>query len=160
MDQRQVEDALDRHVPRLRALALAFCSSVFFYVLVAWILIEVVGFEALADLPFAIVAAVAILQLLVILAGWLASLRMRVPRGDSGSSPAHIEESLQRYMSSVVVASALREVASVVGLVLTLLTGDLTWVIALGAAATISMMVHWPRREAVRDFLQQQRAAR
>jgi hypothetical protein len=160
MDQRQVEDALDRHMTRLRALALAFCFSVGFYVLIGWILIALVGFEALAGLPFALVASVAVLQLLVILAGYLVSLRMRVPRGDFDGSAAHIEEALQRYLSSVVVASALREVAAVVGFVLTLLTGNLVWVIGLGAVATISMMVHWPRREAVRDFLQQQRATR
>jgi branched-subunit amino acid transport protein len=50
----------------------------------------------------------------------------------------------------------MREVASVVGLLLSLLTRDVIWVILLGGAALVSMLVHWPRRAALEDWLQQQ----
>jgi hypothetical protein len=106
-------------------------------------------------------------QLLVILAGWLLSLSMRRPdhaRRNTTASGADTEidadEAMQRYTNSVVVAAALREIASIVGLALTLLTASMTWMLLLGGAALTSMLIHWPRRAAIEDFLQQQGTAR
>jgi hypothetical protein len=67
-----------------------------------------------------------------------------------------VDEAMQRYTKSLLVAAGTREFASVVGLVLTLLTGNLTWVLVLSGVALVSMLIHWPRRAAVEDFLQQQ----
>jgi len=167
MDQRRVDDAIDRHLPRLSIVALAFCASAVTYVVVGMVLVEVVGFEALAALPRTVATAIAVSQLLVILAGYLVSRAIRTAAPSPQTSGAvneaardDAEEAMQRYTRSVIVASALREVAAVVGLVLTLLTGELLWVLLLSAAATISMVVHWPRRDAVQDYLEQQRVAR
>jgi hypothetical protein len=66
---------------------------------------------------------------------------------------------MQRYTRSVVVAAALRESASTVGLVLSLLTADPTWVLLLAGAALLSMLIHWPRRAGVEDWLLRQRIA-
>lgn len=167
MDQRRVGDAIGRHLPRLNILALAFSASAVAYVLVGWLLTQVVGIEPLADLPRAVVASIAVLQLLVIVAGWLLSgvIRNAAPAPSTAGAVNQAarddaEEAMQRYTRSVVVAAALREVAAVVGLVLTLLTGEIAWVAALSGAALLSMVVHWPRRGAVQDFLEQQRVAR
>jgi hypothetical protein len=170
MDQREIDRAIDRHLTRLRVIGLAFCASVAVYVGVAWLLIEILAFTGVLELPFVAATSIAVGQLLVILAGYLISRAMRkapssgatgvVREGAAGRSAADAEEAMQRYTQSVIVASALREVAAVVGFVLTLLTGQIVWVALLSGAALISMLVHWPRREAVRDFLQQQRMAR
>lgn len=167
MDQRRVDDEIGRHLPRLNILALAFCASAVMYVFVGAVLIEVVGFDALAALPRTVITAIAVSQLLVILAGYLISRAIRAAAPSPQTSGAvneaargDAEEAMQRYTRSVIVASALREVAAVVGLVLTLLSGELVWVVVLSAAATISMIVHWPRHGAVQDYLEQQRVAR
>lgn len=183
MDPRQIDAAVDAHIPQLRVLALAFCASVAVYALVAWLLVALLDFGGIMELPFNVAAAIAAVQLLVILAGYLLSRAIRrppdrsqaaggaSPRGASAGSrdarpgvetvPLATGESaaaaMQRYTKSVIVASALRELAVVVGFLLTLFTGDLTWVLLLGGIALISMLVHWPRRDAVYDFLQQQR---
>lgn len=167
MDQRRVDDAIARYLPLLNILAFAFCASVVVYIVVGWLLIDVLGFEALAALPPAMVTAIAASQLFVILAGYLISNAIRGPapaRQRSGgidrATSDDAEADMQRYARSVIVASALREVAAVVGLVLTLLSGELVWVALLGAATIVSMIVHWPRRGAVQDYLEQQRVAR
>lgn len=185
MDPRQIDAAVDAHIQQLRVLALAFCASVAVYALVAWLLVALLDFGGIMELPVNIAAAIAAVQLLVILAGYLLSRAIRRPpdrsqaAGASSASPRgasaasrdarpgvetvplargdSVATAMQRYTKSVIVASALRELAVVVGFLLTLFTGDLTWVLLLGGIALISMLVHWPRRDAVYDFLQQQR---
>jgi len=160
MDQRAIDNALQRHIGRLRTLATAFCASAALYIVVAVILERVVGLDALMEIPFSVAAGIAVLQLLVILAGYLISRAMRAPRRSRTGAAPDPEEALGRYTASVIVASAFREAAAVFGLLLTLLTGDLIWVTLLATVAVISMVVHWPRREAVQDYLQQQGAYR
>lgn len=185
MDPRQIDTAVDAHILKLRVLALAFCASVAVYALVAWLLVALLDFGGIMELPFQVAAAIAAVQLLVILAGYLVSRVIRRPPdrlqapvegiasptgASAGSGDARpggetlpltrgesAAAAMQRYTKSVIVASALRELAVVVGFLLTLFTGDLTWVLLLGGIALISMLVHWPRRDAVYDFLQQQR---
>lgn len=164
MDQREFDRAVDRHLPRLRTIGSAFCFTALLYVGIAWLLIEQLEFAGVLELPFAVAAAIAVAQLPVILAGYLIARAIRNPRPATSAAPrdgaGDVEEAMQRYARSVVVGSVLREVASVVGLMLSLFTGELLWVVALAAVALVSMLVHWPRRDAVLDFLQQQRVVR
>ncbi|MGD8328095.1 MAG: hypothetical protein PVJ49_01585 [Acidobacteriota bacterium] len=158
MDQRTIDNALHRHIARLRSLAIAFCASAAMYVGIALILERVVGLGPLLEISFPVAAGIAVLQLLVILAGYLISRAVRAPRNARAAAARDAEEAMGRYTTSVIIASAMREVAAVIGFVLTLLTGDLMWVSLLAAVAVVSMLVHWPRRAAVRDFLEQQGA--
>lgn len=52
---------------------------------------------------------------------------------------------LAGYRTATVVAFALREGAALVGLVLTLLTGDIRWCLGLSALAVLAMLLGWPR---------------
>jgi hypothetical protein len=153
-----------RHLPRLRVVSVAFCGSALLYIGVAWLLVEQLGMPPLLELPFAVAVGIAVSQLLVILAGYLTARALRAAPaqrpGAGPPAPDDTEAALQRYTRSVVVASALREVAAVVGLLLTLFTGEILWVVLLAAAAVVSMLIHWPRHDAVVDFLQQQRVGR
>ena len=172
MDPRQIDNAVEKHILTVRLIAIAFAASVLLYAAVAYLLIGVLGHRQVMEVPFYIAAAIAVSQLLTILAGWLMSPSMRRPDrargvtiasggGADGTGPeVGAEEAMQRYVKSVVVAAALRELASIVGLLLTLLTADMTWVLLLGGVALLSMLVHWPRRAAIEDFLQQQGLAR
>jgi len=163
MDQRQADKALAQYMTPVRVIALGFSTTMIVYVGVAALLIEVFAFERILEVPFYIAASIAVLQLLVILAGYLVSLSMRKPSSaaaPTGMAPpgagTDVDEAMQRYTKSLLVAAGTREFASVVGLVLTLLTGNLTWVLVLSGVALVSMLIHWPRRAAVEDFLQQQ----
>ena len=176
MDPRQIDKAVEKHIPTVRIIAIGFAASVLLYAAVAYLLIGVLGHQQVLEVPLYVAAAIALLQLLTILAGWLISLSMRRPhRARRGTIPSgaaeaadaktiapevDADEAMQRYIKSVVVAAGLRELASIVGLVLTVLTANMTWVLLLGGAALISMLVHWPRRAAIEDFLQQQGSAR
>lgn len=168
MDPRQIDKAVEQHIPAVRVIAIGFAASVLLYAGLAYLLIGVLGHQQIMEVPLYAAAAIAVSQLLAILAGWLISLSMRRPDrargvtvasgGDADGTGPEVDpdDAMQRYIKSVVVAAALRELASVVGLVLTLLTADMTWVLLLGGTALISMLVHWPRRAAIEDFLQQQ----
>jgi len=50
----------------------------------------------------------------------------------------------ETYRQAIIVAFALREGAAIAGLLITLLTKDLRWVLALGAAALLAMALSWP----------------
>ena len=172
MDPRQIDRVVEQHILTVRMIAIAFAASVLLYAAVAYLLIAVLGHQQLMEVPLYVSAAIAVSQLLAILAGWLISLSMRRPDrargvtiasggGAEGTGPeVDPDEAMHRYIKSVAAAAALRELASIVGLLLRLLTANMTWVLLLGGTALISMFVHWPRRAALEDFLQQQGPAR
>lgn len=182
MDPRQIDKAVGKYIPTARLIAIGFAASVLLYAAVAYLLIGVLGHQQVLEVPLYLAAAIAVSQLLTILAGWLISLSIRrphrargvtIPSGAANSADStdstdakstvpegRADEAMQRYIKSVVVAAGLRELASMVGLLLTVLTANMTWVLLIGGVALISMLVHWPRRAAIEDFLQQQGVAR
>ena len=57
------------------------------------------------------------------------------------------------YQSAVVIGFALRESAGVMGLILTLLTGDLRWVVGLSFLAFVAMVAAWPRQSTLEELV-------
>lgn len=51
----------------------------------------------------------------------------------------------ETYRQAIIVAFALREGAAIIGLVITLLTRDVRWALALGAVAVLAMLLGWPK---------------
>ena len=90
-------------------------------------------------LPVAL-AAVAVVHLLA--AAGVGRLIQR-----RATAAAHAEARAQGFVQATIVAFALREAAGIIGLVLSLLTGNLLWVLALGGLAALAMVAGWPRRE-------------
>lgn len=70
--------------------------------------------------------------------------------GGATDSPAH---RLERFRTGHIMAFALRETAAILGLVVTLVTGNVNWVLGLGAAAMIAMLLGWPRRADARRLV-------
>jgi hypothetical protein len=124
-------------------LCAAILLSVPIYVVVAWVITASDGPGAGSDgLPNAVLwglAAVGVAQIAVAQAVWSAMTRAAASRG----TPA---ERLDGYRTAAIVAFALREATALFGLVLTLLTGDVRWCLALSALAALAMAVGWPRR--------------
>lgn len=69
--------------------------------------------------------------------------RLLQRRAKAAAAP---ETRAQGFLQATIVGFALREAAGIIGLVLSLLTGKLLWVVALGACAALAMAVAWPRR--------------
>lgn len=67
----------------------------------------------------------------------------------SAAAKPTVAERLASFRVATIVGFALRESTAVMGLVITLLTGDLRWCLGLGALAAVSMAMAWPRRAEV-----------
>jgi len=153
MDQREIDLALDQLMVSVRAFAFAFTSSVWMFLIAGWLLVVQRGVGPFMEVSTAVIAVVVAAGLGVIVIGYVASRsilgQQAGPNPDDGAL-------MQRYIKAVVMACALRELATIVGFALSLLTGNFTWVVVLAGATMFSMAVHWPRRDAVEDWIQQQ----
>ncbi len=97
--------------------------------------------------------------LLPILAGFAvstlftASLIVKAMTGKASRimSPA---DRLGPYQAAMIVGVALRESAGVMGLVLTLLTGNLLWVSLLSGLAAIAILSNFPTQSALENLVQ------
>jgi hypothetical protein len=56
------------------------------------------------------------------------------------------DERLAAFRTAATLTFALREAAGIVGLVVTMLTGELLWCLVLCGAAAAAMLLGWPRR--------------
>ena len=164
MDRHDQDHIIDQRLQVLRVIAILLSSGIVVYMFLAWLLLRSIILEPIAALPPAVNLGLGFAGLLVILAGYLLGRGMR----DASASPSSTETTgqtdsklldglLQRYTRAFVVAAAAREAAAVIGLVLTLLNGDVRPALLLGGIALGSMLIHWPRRGAVEDWLLEQR---
>jgi len=123
-------------------LCLAILASIPFYVAVAWM---VAGQRAnasgggLSEVLVWALAAVGIALLAAAQAVWATLKRGAAAR----PTPA---ERLASYRTATIVSFAMRESAAIIGLVISLLTGDLRWCLALSAAAVLAMLLGFPLR--------------
>ena len=124
----------------LRIICGAYLFSLAVYVVVARILADQgLGFEPLPELLPWILVGVAAMTLMA------AQPLGAVMIANAAKQPT-AEARQAGYRSAVIVAFAVREVAGIFGLVLTLLTGDFRWVLVLAAASALAMLIGWPKR--------------
>lgn len=123
-------------------VCIAILASIPCYVAVAWMVAGQRSGTLVGGLPPVLVwalAAVGILLLAAAQAVWVAMKRGATAR----LTPA---ERLASYRTAAIVSFAMREAAAIVGLVISLLTGDLRWCLAFSAAAVLAMLLGFPRR--------------
>lgn len=123
-------------------ICFAILASIPFYVAVAWMVAGQRADASGGGLPAVLVwalAAVGIALLAAAQAMWAAMKRGAAAR----PTPA---ERLSSYRTAAIVSFAMRESAAIIGLVISLLTGDLRWCLALSAAAVLAMLLGFPRR--------------
>ena len=142
---------IDQRYRTLLVICGAIVASLAIYTGVAAVVLQQsggsLGEESLPPLLPAILASVGVTMLLG--AGFVSSLIL----GPARQPGRTVEERLAAYFQSVIVGFAVREGAGVLGLVITLLSGDLKWVLGLSGAAAIAMAVAWPRREKMSDLV-------
>lgn len=161
MDRRSLQQTLEKRIGALRLIAGSLAASVVLYAGVAWMVHEIFELEPIVELSTPISWSIAIAALFVILTGYLIERSVRnggagMSGGGALRSPVPTDApaaSVDRYIRSVMIGFAFREAAAVIGFVLSFLTGNTAWAFGLSGVALLSMLIHWPRRAAVEDWL-------
>jgi len=125
-------------------IAAAILLSVFFYALVAAVIVASQGIVVGSELPQIlppILAAIAVGLL------FAAPTLHRIVEKAGGATADTPETRLEAYQKAMIVAFAAREGAAVIGLAISMLTGDLRWCFGLCALTALAMVLAWPRRE-------------
>jgi hypothetical protein len=133
---------VDATVRVTTVICIAILASIPLYVAIAWIVVGQGAGELGGGLPPVLIwalGAVGIVVLVVAQAMWAAM------KGSAAARPTPAER-VASYRTAAVVSFALRESAAIIGLVITMLTGDLRWCVGLAAAAVLAMLLGWPRR--------------
>lgn len=141
---------LDAALSQLRAIAGALAMGVVAYAVLGWYLTSGVAgrpYEApgLPGILVAVLAAFAVFDLLVA----PVIERSLAPRVGPGAGADELAQALARYRRAKILGFAFREAAAVLGLIISLFTGEAAWCYALGAATLVAMAVAWPSREAL-----------
>ncbi|MCD4748917.1 MAG: hypothetical protein K8R59_06030 [Thermoanaerobaculales bacterium] len=140
---------VQRQTTTMQIICAALTASLGFYVGIAWLLQRQGSFTmgpVPEDLP--LILSLTGFSLLIVAEIVFRGLAARARRVEPP------EGRLIPYQSAVVVGFALRESAGVLGLVLTLLTGDLRWVVGLSLLAGVAMVAAWPRRSTLEELVQ------
>jgi hypothetical protein len=142
-----VGSRLDEFARTTSIVAAAIAATLPVYVAVAWLLTDRSDWTPTLSGPTIpvvtwAIAAIAIAELAT------AEVVFRVMAALAASRDTSTDR-LTGYRSAIMVAFALREGAAIMGLVLTLLTGELMWCLALSAGALATMLAGWPKRSAM-----------
>lgn len=139
----------------LNGVCIAIFLSVPVYVVIAVLLTEgEAGTFPSEALPAALVPVLIVVAALLLLAAPAIGNAIKRPERDmTGGAAGTASQRLERFRTGHIVAFALRETAAILGLVLTLVTSNLDWVLILGAATMVAMLLGWPRAAAARRLV-------
>lgn len=126
----------------------AFIASVAIYGAVAVTLVQQMqtpagGADALI-LPFGVVAA-----FLTLGTPHLGKMLLKSGVGKEPGSQARF----QAFFTAFIICLALREVIAVLGLVLTISSGDINWMFAFGALSIVTMIAGWPSKSKFESYM-------
>jgi hypothetical protein len=138
-----VEAGLEGSIRTTRILVLAMVGGVMLFLLVALVLIQTgSGVAGGGSIPVAALPAVGFAVLVMLLTAPVVQRTLStVPAG----APAG--EAVGRWRTGVIVGSAVREGAGLLGIVAGLLAGSALWVLVLGGASILSLLLALPRGE-------------
>ena len=131
----------------LNVVCFALVASVGAYSVVAWFLSGDSSALAAPDLPSALAWVGAAVAIALLVAAPIARRKMLEKGALGGHSHERQATALEGYRLATLLSFILREGAAIIGLMLTLLTGDPIWCYALGALTIVAMFTAWPRRE-------------
>jgi len=141
---------------RLQIICGGIAASVLVYVGIAWVLIRQGTAANMATLlPPAVPWALAAAAVLLIVGGNQLPKAMlgRAAQPGNVGSPGGTQQSIQ---TAYIIGFALHEAAAILGLILSLVSGRLMWVLVFGGAALLAMAGAWPTREKIRPLLADQ----
>ena len=122
----------------------ALAAATVVYAGVGWVVVarDTLELPPLAR-PGALALSMAVAAVLLVLAAPLCQRLVAEDREARQSMMPSVP--FETYRQAIIVAFALREGAAVLGLVITLITRDVRWVLALGAGALLAMGLGWPK---------------
>lgn len=138
------ESGLKRLTVTLQLIQFAIVNATVLYVVIAWVVTRSSGHvsgETLAAWLPQLLAALGVAALLA--AGPVSKLLMRSQAARSGSGSLARRRAI---MQSHIVGAALRESATICGLVATFVTGSLLWVGGMGLLTILALLATWPTR--------------
>lgn len=144
--QESDRDRVDEQLRFLNVVCMGLIASVAAYAVIAWFLGDdsVMAGPALPEglgwIGVAVAAALLVAAPIVQRKNIEGTIRRQRP--EEGAVAA-----LEGYRLGTLLAFLLRDGAAIVGLMLTILTGEPMWCYALGAATVVAMIWGWPRRE-------------
>jgi hypothetical protein len=133
---------VDTHVQRAALITGAIAMSVVIIMGVGWFAVGRGAIEPVEGPPILPLALSGFGVLALIGAGAVSRMLLQAARSRTSTA-----ERLGAASSAHIVGAALRESAAVVGLVATFISGDTTWVLALGALSLVAIGAAWPRRD-------------
>jgi hypothetical protein len=143
MDRAEREERIERHLRQLRVVIAGVLGS-------TSLLAGVVYFLTASGQMRPLAAGAATMQLVlvplaVVLLGAAPALkRAHFKRAEAAGFGGDVERWLSAHCSAVILASALREGAAVLGLLLALLTTQPLWSYVFSALAVAAMLFDWP----------------
>jgi len=154
---RRKDDPVPGYALRLRPVArlcTALAGTVAVFALLSWVLTRQAGGRPVPGLPPAVPLALSLLAAMMILLSSRSRssiLRRAFPR--SAELPPSPEAVLAAYGRAARVSFGVLEVAALLGLVVSLLTGSAFYGIVLCAASACGMLTRWPRAAEVDRLL-------
>ena len=137
----------------LNVVCFALVASVGAYSVVAWYLSSEGGALAGPELPSALAWVGAAVAIALLVAAPIARRKMLEKSSVTMLSSERDDTAVESYRLATLLSFMLREGAAIVGLMLTILTGEATWCYALGAITVVAMFSAWPRREELEALL-------
>jgi hypothetical protein len=153
----------DRAAEQLRFLnvvCIGMIASVFAYAFVAWFLTREDGALAGPGLPGGVAWLGAAVAAALLLAAPIVQRRTRESAAQGQLPEERSIGALEGFRLGTLMAFMLRDGAAIVGLMITIVTGEPMWTYALGAVTIVAMFWGWPRREDLDELLGRQGLAR
>lgn len=146
---------LDRALRTTRILVLAMAVGVVVFLVGALVLLRSGSGIGGGALPTGALPGVGIAVLVMLLTAPV--VQRTLATAPPGSAPP---EALARWRTGVIVGSAVREGAGFLGIVAGLLAGSAPWMLALGGASILSLLLALPRGEELEADLRRREVQR
>lgn len=152
VQQRTTASAPAESLAQAQMIAGALAAAVVVYAVVAWLVVDFFGGEALAGgLAAPLPGVLVVLAAAVLLAAPVVERRIMAPPRPGTAEAADAAAAgaaasvVERYRLAKLVGFALREAAAVIGLVVGLTTGEPRWTWGIAAGTLLLMALAWPR---------------
>jgi hypothetical protein len=137
----------------LNVVCMALIASVAAYCVVAWFMSSSGGGLAGPDLPNTLAAVGAAVAVGLLVAAPIVRRKTLEKSTAAMRADERDTTATENYRLATLLAFVLREGAAIVGLMLTIVTGEPMWTYALSAVTIVAMFAGWPRREELEAVL-------
>jgi hypothetical protein len=152
-DAQSTDEVVAEQMRFLNVVCFALVAGVGVYSVVAWFLTS--GSDSIGgpDLPRGLAIAGALVAVALLVAAPVAKRKILDKAAVGARADERVTTAVESFRLATLLSFILREGAAIVGLMLTILTGEPMWCYALGALTVVAMFTGWPRREELEAVL-------